>query len=109
MKSLAQIEHDESARAQREAEARDAALDRLAESRQTLIALGRGAADAIARERGKVTSTLVFERLREQGHGRLLDGVDPRWIGVVFRAGWAREGWEPTGSHGRPVAIWRRA
>ena len=46
--------------------------------------------------------------LREEGYGPELDRIDLRFMGAVFRKGWRRVGWVPTGSHARPVAIWER-
>ncbi len=63
----------------------------------------------ILRERGRVTSTDVRARMVERGliHRERAFGLDPRWIGAVFiGAGLVRVGWEATGTHGRPVAIW---
>ena len=59
--------------------------------------------------KGRVTSVEV---MREMGktHPSLIADIDPRFMGAVFRRGlgWKRIGWETTGSHGRPVAIWGR-
>ena len=93
-----------------EAEQRDVALALLEQHRATAIRLGRRAAEFIYAERGRVTSVEVLAHLRAQGHGPMIDGLDARWMGAVFRSGsgWRRVGWEPTGSHCRPVAIWSR-
>lgn len=92
-----------------EREKRDDVLDALAECRARAVALAREAAVAIERERGSVTSPQVLARLRERGHGPLLDSIDRRFMGVVFNRGWERVGWENAGSHARPVAVWRRS
>jgi hypothetical protein len=55
-----------------------------------------------------VTSVEVFAEMRAQGYDTALDMVDPRWMGAVFREDiWTRSGFETTGSHRRPVAIWK--
>jgi hypothetical protein len=94
-----------------EAEARDAALDMLAAVRCELVMAAREAALQLAAANGRVTSTEVFAKLRAEGWGPKIAEADPRWMGVVFRtkAGWERIGWETTGSHKRPVAVWKRA
>lgn len=95
-------------RAPTEIEQRDGIFDALERYRAKAVALGREAAEAIACENGTVTSTQVIGRLREQGHGPLLDSIDLRALGPVFRKGWKRVGWEPAGSRGRNVAVWKR-
>jgi hypothetical protein len=90
-----------------EGEARDIALDRIAKWRTGLVAIARDVAVQIARQRHRVTSVEVFAEMRAQGYDEALDAVDPRWMGAVFNEEiWSREGWETTGSHKRPVAIW---
>lgn len=92
---------------QLEAKARDAALDKLEEYRSGLVEIGREVAIQLAKRRNRITSIEVFATLRAQGYDAALDAADPRWMGVVFREDiWQREGWERTGSHKRPVAIW---
>ena len=91
-------------------ELRDQALDRLEATRADLLVAARAMAAAICAIKGRVTSVEVMAQLRLQGYGPELDAADTRWLGAVFwRGGWTRIGYEPTGSHGRPVAIWRRA
>lgn len=89
---------------------RDRVLDCLEDVRAELIDAATVAARIICERRGSVTSVQVFRYLRECGYGRRLDAVDPRWMGAVFRSGkgWKRVGWDQTGSHGRPVAVWVR-
>lgn len=91
-----------------EAQARDASLDALEKWRADAIALARVTATRIDHDLGRVTSTEVEFAMREQGHGPMLDSIDPRWMGAVFRRGWRRIGQEPTGSHKRMVAIWTK-
>lgn len=88
--------------------ARDQALDQLEKWRSGLVEIGREVAIQIARQRKRVTSVEVFAQMRAQGYDEALDACDPRWMGAVFRETdvWQREGWETTGSHKRPVAIW---
>ena len=92
-------------------EARDTALDMLEQARSGLITAAKTQASIIYLTNGRVTSVEVTEAMRAAGHGAAMAGVDPRWMGAVFRSGtgWVRIGWEPTGSHSRPVAIWGRA
>lgn len=87
--------------------ARDAALDNLEAYRGALCEVGRETAVELAQQRGRVTSVEVFSEMRARGYDEAMDAVDPRWMGVVFREKiWRRHGWEQTGSHRRPVAIW---
>lgn len=92
-----------------EAAARDRALDLLEEHRAPMIEMAKMIAEWIAKKKGRVTSTDVICELRARGYGELLDSVDKRFLGAVFRAGkgWKRIGFESTGSHRRPVSIWR--
>jgi hypothetical protein len=93
---------------QLETKGRDAALDVLADKRADLIEIARDVAIRLARRRHRVTSVEVFAALRAQGYDKSLDAADPRWMGVVFREPiWERQGFETTGSHRRPVAIWK--
>lgn len=88
--------------------ARDEALDLLEKWRGGLVEIGRDVAIRLARQRGRVTSVEVFATMRAQGYDAKLDTCDPRWMGVVFREEiWEREGSERTGSHARPVTIWK--
>lgn len=89
---------------------RDAALDLLEEKRRVLIAMAKAAAMEIWSKHGRVTGPEVFALLVEWGNAETLAAVDPRFMGAVFRigAGWKRAGYEPQGSHGRPVSIWTR-
>ncbi len=88
---------------------RDQALERLERSRAELIEIARTVAITLWAMNGRVTSTEVLAALRDQGYGVWIDSVDKRFMGAVFRpkSGWVRVGWEHTGSHGRPVAIWK--
>jgi hypothetical protein len=91
-----------------ESAARDEALDALEAVRAALVAEAHKIAVQLARQRGRVTSVEVWHAMIAYGYEEQLKGYDPRWLGCVFRAGkgWQRAGWEPTGSHKRPVAIW---
>lgn len=89
--------------------ARDARAALRAEARALLVRDGVEVAREILAERGRVTSVEVRARMIARGliHREAPYGLDPRWIGAVFSGlGLVRIGWEPTGSHGRPVAIW---
>ena len=91
----------------RETDAREAALDNLDRYRVGLVEIAREIAVRLAQRRSRITSVEVFAEMRAQGYDEALDAVDPRWMGAVFREEiWFREGWETTGSHRRPVAIW---
>lgn len=87
---------------------RDHAIDQLAQWRAGLVEIGREIAIELAKNRGRITSVEVFAEMRARGYDEALDACDPRWMGVVFKEDiWKRDGWEQTGSHKRPVAIWR--
>ena len=89
------------------AAARDQVLDVLEEWRKCLVLEGRSRAVAIARRKGSVTSTEVLAELRADPEwADAVDAVDPRFMGAVFRKGWARAGWDTSGSHARPVSRW---
>lgn len=80
----------------------------LEQYRADLIDAGQRIALAIAEERGRVTSPEVLERMEEDPElAAMLAVADRRFMGGVFcRGTWRRVGWEPTGSKGRPVAVW---
>jgi len=90
---------------------RDDALDALEAARAALVAEAHKIAVTLARQRGRVTSVEVWHAMLAYGYEEQLKGYDPRWMGCIFRAGkgWERDGWESTGSHKRPVAIWKLA
>jgi hypothetical protein len=89
---------------------REAVLDTLEATRRYLINIGIGVACDIAKRRGRVTSTEVLHVMRRDPElVELMDEVDARWVGGVFRRGWKRIGYETTGSHARPVSIWGRS
>ena len=92
-------------------EQRDAALSKLAQSRTELVEKSREIAIRLADQKGTVTSTEVFAVLEAELTGELLKTfkeVDPRFMGVVFRSGWVRVGLTSSGSHARPVSVWKR-
>jgi hypothetical protein len=73
-------------------------------------------AQSLATKQGTVTSTEVLEVLKEElvpGSGPLADALqqaDPRFLGVIFRfprGYWERVGTTSTGSHHRPVTVWK--
>lgn len=87
---------------------REYAIDQLKRWRAGLVEIGRETAIRLAQQRSRITSVEVFAELRAQGYDEALDACDPRWMGAVFNEDiWVRDGWEQTGSHKRPVAIWR--
>jgi len=87
---------------------RDCALDHLEVTRLYLINLARDLAARLAKMKGTVTSSEVLFLLRSEVP-EMLEKVDPRFMGAVFRSGWIRVGFEHTGSHCRPVSRWRLA
>lgn len=88
---------------------RDSALNLFELYRGDLLDAARAVADELAHLNGRVTAPEVLSTLRERGFSEALDKVDRRFMGAVFRQGWKRIGWEPMGSHGRPVSIWQKA
>jgi hypothetical protein len=97
-----------------EAKARDRALDAIERTRGTLVSQAQQIAEEIFRAKGRVSSSDVWAVIEQRAKTSLvlaaqLVQADPRWIGAVFRHGWRRVGYEATGSHKRPVAVWERA
>lgn len=74
-------------------------------TREQLIAKAKKIAVKCAAKNGKVSSTdiwAVFQQTKVNTGGN-----DPRWMGAVFdKKTWVKTGYEFSGSHGRPVAIW---
>lgn len=73
--------------------------------RPELLDKARKVAVRLARKNGYVTSTQVLSHLD------VPEGVDKRFMGAVFgkKRGWKMVGFDRTGSHRRPVAVWRLA
>lgn len=94
-------------RQKRERVKRDDALDRLEVTRAYVLNLARDIARKLEQEKGSVSSSEVLFILRAE-IPEMLEGIDPRFMGAVFRNGWTRAGYELTGSHCRPVSIWKR-
>lgn len=93
-----------------EEEKRDRILDLLEATRGNLIDAAKKVAERIHAKRGRVTSTDVLKVLRSHPKwAAVVASVDPRFMGPVFRKGWVRIGYEPSGSHQRPVSVWRKA
>lgn len=88
--------------------ARDRVLDKLEKTYPRMIALAYEVSRELASRDGCVTSVKILDELRKCGYSDLIQSHDTRWMGCLFRKGmgWRRIGWENTGSHGRPVAIW---
>lgn len=101
-----QLSHPEVPVRPSEAQKRDAALDLLAEHRAKLVALAKGVALELSRRNGTVTSAEVLQELRTRGRGAMLDGVDGRFMGAVFRRGFKQVGWCRSGSHKRNQPVW---
>ena len=101
--------HTPSAPSLTEGQKRDRALDILRAHRGTLIEAAFAVAVRIAHDRGHVSSTDVLAVLDSDPKWRAaVQAADRRFMGSVFRRKcWARIGWEETGSHGRPVAVWQ--
>lgn len=93
---------------EQETRERDAALNLLEQIREELVVKAKAIAVRIAHVQGRVTSVEVSRELWRD-YPEAMQGVDARFLGCVFRDGgqWERLGWESTGSHRRPVAIWR--
>ena len=89
--------------------ARDVALALFENYRSTLVDAARDIAIDLADQQGKVTSPQVLAVLREHPElGNVVESVDRRFMGAVFRSKcWERIGWIATGSHRRPVSVWR--
>lgn len=90
-----------------EIEKRDEVLDALAKYRGDAIGLAKKAALVIYEHQGQVTSSDVLGYMR-RNFGKRIEGLDPRFMGAVFRYGWKRKGYRAQGSHGRPVSVWVR-
>lgn len=88
--------------------AKQYALDLHELTKPDLIHEAKQAAMRVAQQRGTVTSTQVLDDMRANGLAKQLQGVDLRFMGAVFRSGWVRVGYTNTGSHKRPVSVWRR-
>lgn len=75
--------------------------------REELIAAARIVAEKIYMAKGRVTGPEVLRAL-EKSLADKMQRVDHRFVGVVFKRGWKRIGYENTGSHCRPVSIWSK-
>ena len=82
-------------------------LNTLEVVRAELIDQAKTIAEEIADIKGTVNSSEVVYEMRLRGIGAV-DLVDKRFMGAVFRKGWERVGFSPTGSHSRPISIWRK-
>lgn len=78
------------------------------EHKGDLVAIAREIALELHAVRGKVSSPEVLEVMRERGMQKQLANADARFMGCVFRKGWERIGMQNTGSHRRPVSVWKR-
>jgi hypothetical protein len=90
---------------------RDLALARIEEARPHIVGTALRVAQAIAKRNGTVTSTEVLRALRQNpATASMIQDADPRFMGAVFRRDcWVADGWDDSGSHRRPVRIWRLA
>ena len=84
------------------------AIDLLEATRAELIAEAKVIAADLCSVRGRVTSVAVLEVMRRGRYAEQLSQVDARFMGAVFRHGWRRVGYEPLGSHCRPVSVWEK-
>jgi phage FluMu protein Com len=87
---------------------KETAINLLEATRAELIAEAKVIAADLCSVRGRVTSTAVLEVMRRGRYADMLSDVDARFMGAVFRSGWKRVGYEPLGSHCRPVSVWER-
>lgn len=104
------LEERKRERLRKENEKKEEILARVKRTRGSLIDLAKDAAVKLAQEFGKVSSTDVLMILESDHEIRaMMRGKDKRFMGAVFASGkmWTRVGYESTGSHGRPVAVWR--
>lgn len=101
-----QLSHPEVPARPSEGQKRDAALALLEQHRAKLVALAKAIALDLSRRNGCVTSAEVLQELRVRGHAAMLDGVDARFMGAVFRRGFKQVGWERSGSHKRNQPVW---
>jgi hypothetical protein len=97
---------------------KNSGIEQVSKGYADLIAAGIPIAMRICEERGRVTSVEVeAEMLSDSRYASRMAEIpvgettpERRWLGHIFqRGGWKRFGYEPTGSHGRPVSIWKRA
>lgn len=72
-----------------------------------LVLVAKEVAQELAHKNGAVSSTDVLDELRARNYD--VDAVEKRFMGAVFRKGFYRDGYENTGSHHRPVSVWRLA
>lgn len=86
-------------------------LDTLEGCRAEIIREAKSCAEEFAKKFGRVTSPEVLSFLKVQPFFQRygIDDVDPRFMGCVFRdrKKWKRIGYENSGSHHRPVSIWK--
>lgn len=93
-----------------ERQKRNTILKALQAERRVLVQAGREVARYLFQSYGKpVTAGDVYSFL-ESTEGEafltLLRKHDKRWLGAVFVYGWQKVGYEYSGSHCRPVALW---
>ena len=101
-----------------EEQKRDEGIDQVSGKYLDLVAAGFPIALQICAEKGRVTSVEVGAAMEaDSRYATRMAWVAPgkteperRWLGAIFRRGngWKRIGFESTGSHARPVAIWTR-
>jgi hypothetical protein len=101
-----------------EEQKRDEGIDQVSGKYSDLVAAGFPIALQICAEKGRVTSVEVGAAMEtDPRYATRMAWVAPgkteperRWLGAIFRKGngWKRIGFESTGSHARPVAIWTR-
>lgn len=88
---------------------RDEAIARHEHTRRVLIDVAETYARDLAKTNGGVTAPEVLAAMRRTGWEDDMRGLDPRWVGAVFRrAGWCAISTVPQGSHGRRVPVWKR-
>lgn len=92
-----------------EAKKRDQALDLFEQHRADLLEYAKVVAVRLAMNNGTVTSPEVVDELYESGWAYILDHIDHRFMGGVFRSGtgWERVGFKNLGSHKQPISVWK--
>lgn len=91
-----------------ETKQRDIGIKRAALASREAVRIAHDIAMELVRANGRVTSPEVLREFGKRHPDEL--PAERRFMGAVFSAKtWLPLGWETTGSHRRPVRIWRLA